>query len=128
MVACKCWSWTEPNRHRKPRGMIRAGRKESAVEVRDAVQAGKQYLANVFADEDISNTRLEEVEYSNADEAWKVTFSFLRPTGTLSSMEVVTGAHLKPGRNVKRDYKVVTIDNQSGQATSVKHRALDAAE
>ena len=98
------------------------------MEIRDAVQAGKQYLANVFADEDISNTRLEEVEYSNADEAWKVTFSFLRPTGTMTSTELLMPAGLRPGRNVKRDYKVVTIDNQSGQATSVKHRALDAAE
>ena len=98
------------------------------MEVRDAVQAAKQYLSSVFAEEDTSNTRLEEVEYSSADNAWKVTFSFLRPTGTMSSAELMMPESMRPGRNVRRDYKVVTVDSHSGQATAVKHRSLDAAE
>lgn len=93
------------------------------MEVRDAVKTARQYLENVFGDEDTSHSRLEEVDYEAARSAWKITFSFLRPTGTLSNKDMLLPS-LSRGENVSRDYKVVTVDDLSEKATSVKHRTV----
>ena len=100
------------------------------MEVTEAVGAARAYLEGVFADEDTSDTRLEEVEYDGQEQVWRVTFSFLRPTGTLTPTEVfMPGLSERTGtRTVKRDYKVVAVESSSGQATSIKHRSLEAAE
>ncbi|MCE2513871.1 MAG: hypothetical protein J4F37_02440 [Acidobacteria bacterium] len=100
------------------------------MDVTEAVRAARAYLEGVFADEDTSDTRLEEVEYHSQEQVWNVTFSFLRPTGTLSPTEVfMPGVYERTGtRTVRRDYKVVAVASSSGQATSIKHRSLESAE
>ena len=98
------------------------------MDVKEAVRAGKAYIDGVFEDEDTSDTRLEEVEYDNGEHAWNITFSFLRPTGTMSTADALLPALSKGSRNVRRDYKVVTVDSSSGRATSIRHRSLEPAE
>ena len=98
------------------------------MDVKDAVRAGRVFIDEVFADEDTSDMRLEEVEYDSREEAWNVTFSFLRPTGTVNSTDVLLSGHQTGTRNVRRDYKVVTVDSASGRAMSIRHRSLETAE
>ena len=98
------------------------------MDVKEAVRAGKAYIDGVFEDEDTSDTRLEEVEYDDREHVWNITFSFLRPTGMVSTADVLLPALSKGTRNVRRDYKVVTVDSSSGQATSIRHRSLEPAE
>ena len=102
---------------------------ESGMDLKEAVRAGRVFIDEVFADEDTSDTRLEEVEYDGREEAWNITFSFLRPTGTVSTTDVLLPSGPSKGtRNVRRDYKVVTVDSSSGRATSIRHRSLETAE
>ena len=98
------------------------------MDVMEAVRAGRAYIEGVFADEDTGDTRLEEVEYDNGKHVWNITFSFLRPTGLVSTADVLLPTLSKGTRNVRRDYKVVTVDSSSGQATSIRHRSLEPAE
>lgn len=97
------------------------------MDVKEVVQTARLYIEEVFADEDTSNTRLEEVDYNSKDAVWNVTFSFLRPTGMMSGGDILFPSGVK-GRNVRRDYKVVVVDSASGQATSIRHRSLEPAE
>lgn len=98
------------------------------MDVKEAVRAGRAYIEGVFADEDTSDTRLEEVDYDNGEHVWNITFSFLRPTGTVTTSDVLLPEFSKGTRNVRRDYKVVKVDGSSGQATSIRHRSLEPAE
>lgn len=96
------------------------------MELKDVVKVAREHIAVVFDGEDVSNTRLEEVEYSVDDNEWKVTFSFLRPTGTVGPYEHLTmfrTAYAAGSRNVARDYKVVVVNNGSETATAVRNRS-----
>ena len=49
------------------------------MDVKDAVNAAKTYVAQLFADEGLSNLGLEEVEFDDGSGAWRVTVGFSRP-------------------------------------------------
>ena len=48
------------------------------IDVKEAVRTAAKYLADLFAEEDISDIRLEEVQLSEDGQTWNVTLSFLR--------------------------------------------------
>ena len=97
------------------------------MDVKKAVQTARKYVTDVFADDEITYVALEEVEFAEGPNVWRITLSFLRPTGTVSSMELIAPA-LSRGENVRRSYKIVNVDNVSGRVTSVKHRELKAVD
>ena len=97
------------------------------MDVKEAVQTARKYVADVFAEDEITYIALEEVEFAEGPNVWKITLSFLRPTGTMSSFEIMVPSR-HPGRNVQRSYKIVNVDNDSGRVISVKHRELKAAD
>ena len=49
------------------------------MDVRAAARTAKAYIAEVFADEDIDEVGLEEVDFDDRSNLWKITISFLRP-------------------------------------------------
>jgi hypothetical protein len=90
------------------------------MDVKQAVQIAKTYVADLFAEENIQQLRLEEVEFDEAGAVWRVTIGFSRPwsrTGLLAS-ELL---------NPPRAYKVVQMRDEDGQVISVKDRSLAAA-
>ena len=97
------------------------------MDVKEAAQTARQYVADVFADDDISYVALEEVEFDDGPDVWKITLSFLRPTGTMNKLDIIAPG-LSQGENVRRSYKIVNVDDQSGRVISVKHRVLQAAD
>ena len=100
------------------------------MDVKEAAQTARKYVADVFADDEISNVGLEEVEFDDGPAVWRITLSFLRPSGTMSSLDVIAPglAHTRGSRNVRRLYKTVNVDDESGRVISVKHRVLDAPD
>src|SRR5690606_20179899 len=46
---------------------------ESAVEVQEAIRRAKEYVLDVFRDEEPTNVGLEEVEFDDRDNVWNVT-------------------------------------------------------
>ena len=97
------------------------------MDVKQAAQTAKKYAADVFADDKISYIALEEVEFDEGSDVWRITLSFLRPTGTMNSLDVIAPG-LSRGENVRRSYKIVNVHDQSGRVISVKHRVLKGAD
>ena len=94
------------------------------MEVRQAVRTATDYVREIFSDEKISNLGLEEVEYVPDRSEWLVTVGFSRPwdypkrTGQPLSLFPNEVYEQPPDR----DYKVVHVDETSGQVTAIKNR------
>ena len=109
------------------------------MDVKESARTAKRYIADVFSDENISDVRLEEVEMDDPPGVWRITVSFLRPAedpeqsgGTASAVQVAAqAAALGFGdvlRPLRRAYKIVEIDDDSGQLRAVRHRMLKAVD
>jgi len=93
------------------------------MNVRDAVKMAVEYVADIFAAERPENIGLEEVFMNEQENAWEVTVGFSRPwdyrkAGILATMEA-----LSP----RRQYKIVKINNQTGEVISIKIREIKNA-
>ena len=93
------------------------------MDVREAAHAAKEYLIDLFDGEGITHVGLEEVDFDEVTNEWKITIGFSRPW---DHKNVLTQA-LGEGRPA-RSYKVVRINDESGAVISVKDRVLTAAE
>ena len=49
------------------------------MDAKAAVVPAKQRIADLFAEEGIKNLGLEEIDYDDAQQAWRVTIGFSRP-------------------------------------------------
>ncbi|WP_210258708.1 hypothetical protein [Devosia sp. 919] len=88
------------------------------MNVKDAVSAAKAFVSEVLAEENPTNVGLEEVDYDDRHNKWNVTIGFSRPWNTSrSAVAAITGEQLQ-----KRAYRVITIDDASGNAISMKRR------
>lgn len=60
------------------------------MDVKEAVQTAKKYIAELFTEETITNVGLEEVEFNDTSNNWEVTIGFSRPwqTNLLSSKTI----------------------------------------
>jgi len=92
------------------------------IDVKEAVRTAAKYLADLFAEEGISDIRLEEVELSEDVQTWNVTLSFLRKAGVQTPLAEQLSVALGPQRD--RDFKVLTVRADDGSVTSVKIRQL----
>ena len=90
------------------------------MDVKEAVDLAKQHVSDLFAKEGVVNLGLEEVEYDDAREQWRITVGFSRPWEQQAALHAMLGAQ------VKRSYKVVIID-KAGKALSVKNRETASA-
>ena len=84
------------------------------MNAKEAVSAAKFFIQDMFADEQIEDLGLEEVEYEEIANFWYVTVGFSRPwdKNALTDMQR-TG--------LRRSYKVVTISDNTGEVISVKN-------
>ena len=82
------------------------------MEVKQAVEVAKKYVADLFIDEGIANLGLEEVEKKGT--YWNITIGFSRP------WDSNIGAVLGGVRS--RTYKTIMINDQDGHILAVKNR------
>ena len=92
------------------------------MDVKEAAKLAKEYVAELFKEEGISNVGLEEIELG-AGRFWVVTVGFSRPWDHGGLATITLG-----NRGLRRSYKVLRIDNQNGNVESVKDRILREAE
>ena len=91
------------------------------MDVKEAVELAKKHIANLFSNEGITNLGLEEVEYDDARDQWRITLGFSRAWDQQGFVVTALGPAA-----IKRTYKVVLIDKE-GRPLSVKNReAADA--
>ena len=90
------------------------------MNVKDAVKSGMSYIKDLFEQENISNLGLEEVTFEPGNKVWVVTVGFSRawdyPKPNVLTM--VSNVNLAPNRV----YKVLRIDDESGEVMSVTNR------
>ena len=87
----------------------------SDLDVKQAVVIAKRYIADLFADEGVVNLGLEEVDFDDTRDLWRITLGFSRVWDA-------SGRDLNHMfATARRDYKVVSIDS-TGRVLSVKNR------
>jgi hypothetical protein len=92
------------------------------IDVKEAVKKALDYVSSVIPAEALIDPRLEEVELSENEKTWLITISFIRVTpkqylhSLASAMQEVTQSD--------REYKLVTIDAETGKPLSMKIRQL----
>ena len=91
------------------------------MEVKDAVRLAKEYVADLFEDEQIENVGLEEVVFDDESDSWGVTIGFSRPWDRKGPLATALAE-----RNPARSYKMVRIDDVSEEAEAVTDRFLEA--
>jgi hypothetical protein len=87
------------------------------MDAKEVVSKAKEHIALLFADENISNVGLEEVEHDQEFDEWKITIGFSRPWD-----EPRNPLHNIAVAGPRRSYKVVRLANKSGDLLSVKNR------
>ena len=88
------------------------------MDVKEAVQAAKKHVAEIFADESIANVGLEEVEFDEIEQVWAITIGFSRFWGRIGDVVRALDG------NATRTFKIVRIEDKTGCVRSVKHRAV----
>ena len=88
------------------------------MDVKEATRTAREYITDLFADEQITNLGLEEVVYDMESEQWRITFGFARPWDRQGDMGV------RMGLKAPRAYKVVRIDDGAGRVVALTDRIL----
>lgn len=92
------------------------------MDVKEAVKLAKKHVLDLFAEEEISNLGLEEVELTDDEQEWVVTLGFSRPWDEPRN----TLASLAESNLPRRSYKIVRIYDKSEQVSSIKNREVSA--
>ena len=93
------------------------------MDVKEAVAVAKGYLTNLYSGEDISDVGLEEVEFDELSDQWSVTIGFARPWERTALRRALSAGD----RVGARAYKVLLIDDETGEVQSLKDRILTGA-
>jgi hypothetical protein len=87
------------------------------MDSRQAVARARQFLADHY--DDIHDVLLEELERTEGGKGdWKVTLSFARQTAVSSRLESILA------RPLQRHYRLLTVDDTTGEIRSMKIREL----
>jgi hypothetical protein len=101
---------------------------DEAVDAKEAIAAAKKYLNEVYADEQVTNLGLEEVEHIPASGNWAITLAFSRPWNTPRTRAQEILENLGGVSSLKGSSKVITIADD-GTVLSMKNpQRADAAE
>jgi uncharacterized protein YdeI (YjbR/CyaY-like superfamily) len=88
------------------------------MDVKDAVKRAKSYVAELFAEEGLTNLGLEEIEHDDQAGTWNVTLGFSRPWNTArNALTALTG-----DAAARRTYRIVRVRDTDGEVLSVKRR------
>ena len=87
------------------------------MDVKTAISLAKQQISDIFAEEDIKNLGLEEVDYDEAEHAWRITIGFSRPWDEPRN---AFSALADQNAYLRRAYKVVRIADDTATVLSVR--------
>ncbi len=94
------------------------------LQFKDAIKQSFQYLAEIYEGEELPNKLLEEIEYDERDDVWKVVIGFdsNRVTTTTAG-----NALLGSGSTTKeklRNYKLIRLKGADGSFAGMFDRML----
>jgi hypothetical protein len=98
------------------------------MEVKEAVRIAKDYVKDVFADEEVTNLGLDETEHDSGTGQWHITVGFSRPWNTPRTRAQEVLEKLGSVSSLRRSYKVVVISD-NGEVIAMKNRSkIDAVD
>jgi len=83
------------------------------IEVKEAVARAVEFLGNIYANENLKDVRLEEVELVYGEPYWDVTLSYLKESTPSNVAAAITGSS-------GREYKVIKLNSENGEVVSMK--------
>lgn len=93
------------------------------MDAREAVSYAKRYVSELFAEENIGEVALEEIDYDYEEDEWKVTIGFTRPWASPK-----TSGHIGFELPANRAYKQVRMNEDGSKVLSVRDRILQFAD
>ena len=96
------------------------------MNVQEVVRLAKNYVKDVFVEEQITNVGLEEIKFNEDQDCWEITIGFSRPWDyhTRSLFENIHDPLQTQRRPKTRSFKVVNIDASNAKVLSVKNHEL----
>ena len=91
------------------------------MDMKEAAQAAKEHIADLYAVEGIDDIGLEEIDLDG--DTWKITVGFSRPWDQKNGPSVILGQ-----TQLRRSFKQLLIDDASGRVKSIKDRILAFAQ
>ncbi|NET10810.1 MAG: hypothetical protein F6K16_40210 [Symploca sp. SIO2B6] len=95
---------------------------EDRVSVKSAVETAINYVKDLYANCNLRDLMLEEVEFSEAADQWLITVGFSLPETKEETQSLIMPS--KTSRALSRRYKVVNINAATGKPVSMKIRAI----
>lgn len=90
------------------------------MEAKEAVRLAKEYISELLKEEGMTNLGLEELEFIESENSWRVTLGFSRPWNTIRGpLSTITGEN-----SARRAYRVLTVRASDGEVLSVKKREM----
>ena len=89
-------------------------------DVKDAIRMAKEYVINLFDEEQIRDVGLEEVKLNHDTNTWEITIGFARPWEQGGSQQYPFDEVGNPARS----YKAIHIGRETGRIKSLKDRFL----
>lgn len=90
------------------------------MEVREAVQAARTHISEIFVGEMLTDIGLEEVRFDDQEGVWLITIGFSRPWDAPKA-----GGLLEGTPPSQRTYMTVRLDDDTGKALELTRRAWD---
>lgn len=99
------------------------------MDVKEAARTAREYITDLFADENVKHVGLEEVEFDDLSKVWHITIGFSRPWELPEDLPSLPFSSLldelkKPPPLTQRSYKIVRVRDHDGQVISVMNRVL----
>jgi len=88
--------------------------------LKDAVKHAKDFIADLYRDDQVTDLMLEEIRLSSDKREWQVTIGFTPPW-----MHRGVGAVLDP-HPARRTYKMVNVDAETGEVRDLRMRTPGA--
>ena len=95
------------------------------VTVKEAANTALDFARQFLGDNRINSLLLEEIELSDTQKEWLITISLPAPPAPQSSLALASASLSLRGLSQEyRDYKVIRVDADNGQPTSIKIRKV----
>jgi len=91
------------------------------MEVKEAIKRAKDYVTEVYAEEQVTNIGLDETEYDSTTGRWYITVGFSRPWNTPRTKAQELLEHMGAVTSYRRSYKVIVMSDD-GKVLSMKNR------
>jgi hypothetical protein len=99
------------------------------IDARQAVNSAYKFIHTLYGSEELIDLALEEIELSSDEKYWLVTLGFTRLLSTPLEKKVVPPwasvlEAVQSEQQAVREYKIVQVDAETGDATSMKIRKV----